>query len=354
MIMASRVLGVDIGSYAAKAIALGGVKDHKATLLGLGLAQLPMEAVLNWEADPAPAKLAISQAMKSLAESFLWPPLAAKYVSTSVSGDAVVVKKINIPAMSEDKLKTAIVGEAEQYIPFPMPEVNISYYVLEKDPETGAMVVLLAAVRKKMVQHYMEAVALAKLRPAVIDVDGLALCNAYEFVNPGNRDNIVLANIGANKIVVVIINRGLPLIIKDESGGGQYLTNEIGDFFNLSQAQAEAVKLGAESAPNLGEAAEAVDRVATYWMAAVERVVDAARREAASYRPSRIFLSGGSSLLPGLTEEFSKYFRIEARLFNPLLATTFSLKKYDPEYITQVGPQMAVSFGLALRKAEVH
>jgi type IV pilus assembly protein PilM len=348
--MSLSVLGIDIGSYAAKVTVLGGVKGRKANLLGLGMAQLPMEAVLNWEDEPAPAKLAISQAMKNLVSRFR---LSAKYVSTSVSGDSIVVKKINMPALSGAELKMAILGEAEQYIPFPLSEVNLSHYVLERNPDTGGLVVLLVAARKKVIQNYMEVMALAKLKPAVIDVDGLALCNAYEFVNPGNRDNVVLVDIGANKIAIIALAGGVPLIIKDESGGGQFLTNEIGDRFGLNQSQAEAVKFGSEPASNPGEAAEAVDRAAANWIAAVERVLDTARQEVPGYRPGRIHLSGGSSLIHGLTGEFGKHFNVEVQLFNPLLAAAYSPRKYDPEYIRLVGPQMAVSFGLALRKVEV-
>jgi len=348
--MALSVLGIDIGSYAAKVTVLGGVKGRKASLLGLGMAQLPMDVVLNWEENPDPAKVAISQAMKNLVTRF---KLGAKYVSTSVSGDSIVVKKINMPAMSETELKAAISGEAEQYIPFPLAEVNLSHHVLGKDPDSGGLVVLLVAARKKIIQNYMQAVAVAKLRPAVIDVDGLAICNAYEFINPGNRDDVVLVDIGANKIAIIILNNGMPLLIKDEPGGGQYLTNEIGDHFNLDQAQAEAVKFGAEPAPEPGLAAEAVDRAAANWMAAVERVMESARGEVRNYRPSRIYLSGGSSLIPGLAGEFGRHFNIETQLFNPLLAAAYNSKKYDPEYIQYIGPQMAVSFGLALRKVEV-
>jgi type IV pilus assembly protein PilM len=353
----SSVLGLDIGSYAAKMTVLGEVKGRQAKLLGLGLAQLPMEAVLNWEDDPAPAKEAVSRALKNLAAGvraipFRWP---ARHVSTSVSGDSIVMmKKIDLPAMSDSELRTALLAEAEQYLPFPLAVVNISHHVLARDPDTGGLTVLLAAARKKVVRNYMEAMAEAKLKPAVIDADGLAICNAYEFVRPGQRDNVVLADIGANKITIVVLNNGAPLIIRDEPGGGQRLTDEISGRFNLSQSQAEAVKFGSEPAPDPGEAAEAVDRAAANWMAAVERVLEAARQEAADYRPGRIHLSGGSSLIPGLAEEFGKYFNVETQLFNPLLTTAHSPGKYDPEYLRHVGPQMAVSFGLALRKAEVH
>jgi len=347
--MSSNVLGLDIGSYAAKATVLGGIKARQAKLLGLGLAQLPMDAVLNWEDDPKPATAAVSRAMRNLADRFRLP---AKYVSTSVSGDSIVLKRISLPAMDEAALPAAVWSAAEQCLSCPLAEVNLSHHVLVRRPGQGGLVVLLAAASKKVIQNRLEAIAAARLKPAVIDVDGLALCNAYDFANPGQRDHVVLADIGANKITTVILAHGLPVVIKDEPGGGQGLTNEIGDRFKLNRAQAEAVKFGAEPAPNPGEAAETVGRVAAGWMAAVERVLEAVRQRAADYLPSRILLSGGSSLMPGLADEFSRHFNIETGIFNPLLAADYSPRKYDPDYLRQVGPQMAVSFGLALRKAE--
>ncbi|MDR0881568.1 MAG: pilus assembly protein PilM [Candidatus Adiutrix sp.] len=347
--MAISVLGIDIGSYATKVVALGNIKADRANLLGLGMAQVPTALVLNWEDEPAPAKTAISQAMKNLVANL---KLTGKYVSTSVSGDSIVVKKITLPNMSPAELKTAIVGEAEQYIPFSINEVNISYHVLDTSATDNQMTVLLVAAKKTVVQNYMEAMALAKLKPAVIDVDGLALCNAYGFVYPGNTDDAVLVDIGANMLNIIVLSRGIPVVFQDEPGGGQYLTDELGRLFDLGQDEAEAVKFGSEPAADPGEAAKAVDKVVVNWINAVEKVMDKAKAENHAYRPSKIMLSGGSSLIPGLLEEFSRYFNISTEIFNPLLNTVYN-KKYDPEYIKYIGPQMAVSFGLALRKVEV-
>ncbi|MDR2935085.1 MAG: pilus assembly protein PilM [Candidatus Adiutrix sp.] len=344
-----RVLGLDIGSYAAKATVLGGLAGRQAKLLGLGLAQLPLEGAPNREDDPAPARAAVSQAVKNLAASLR---LSAKYVSASVGGDSVVVKKISLPAAGDSGLRAAILAEAEQGLPFPLAEASVSHQVLARDPDTGHLSVLLAAARNQAIRNRLEVMAEAGLKPAVIDVDGLALCNAYEFVNPGHGDNVVLADIGAGKIAVAVLHNGLPLVIRDEPGGGRNLTDDIGGRCNLSRPQAEAVKFGAEPAPNPGEAAEAVDRAAADWMAAVERVLAAARQEAADYQPSRICLSGGSSLIPGLADEFAKHFNIETQVFNPLLSAAYNPRKFDTEYLRHVGPQMAVSFGLALRKAD--
>lgn len=346
----SSVLGIDIGSYAAKVVTLANLKGGRATLQGLGMAQLPTDVVLNWEEEPIPAKTAIGQAMKNLVTK---NKLTGKYISTSLSGDSIVVKKINMPIMSADDLKDAIAVEAEQYIPFSINEVNLSHFVLDTMHDSGLMTVLLVAARKKVIQNYMDAMNFAKLRPAVIDIDGLALCNAYEFTHPGNADDVILIDIGANMLNIMVLNKGIPLVIKDEAGGGQYLTDEISVAFNMDMQDAEAVKFGSEAPPDPQKLKNIFDRLVGNWIAAVERVMDLSRNEDPDYRPRKMFLSGGSSLINGLADEFSQYFGLETTLFNPLLYTTYNTKKFDPDYIKYIGPQMAVSFGLALRKVEV-
>lgn len=347
--MAIHVLGIDIGSYAAKAVRLGNIREGRATLLGLGLSGLPGDAVLEWEDNPVPARTAVSGAMRNLVTK---AGLSGKYVSTSVRGDSTIVKKITMPLARGEALAKSVMGEAEQHIPFPLADVNLSWHVLETSPVDNQMTLLLVAAKKTVVNNYTEAIALARLKPAVIDVDGLALFNAYDFVRPGQADDVVLADIGANMLNIAALQRGLPMVIKNEPGGGRYLTRKIAVAFDMDEAQAEAIKFGAQAAPDPGRAAEIVDRAVSNWMAAVERVLDAARAEDAAYRPGAIYLSGGSSLLKGLPEEFEKHFGLETARLNPLIGLNYS-KKYDPAYLEYIGPQMAVSFGLALRKAEV-
>lgn len=348
--MTANILGIDIGSYATKVVALEKIKGNRANLIGLGMAQLPVDVVLGWENDPEQVRGVVSNSLKSLVSAF---KLSSYYVSTSLSGDSIVMKKITLPLMDATELSKSIHEEAEQYIPFSINEMNISYDILETMPAENQMSVMLVASRKNIIQNYMDALQEAKLKPAVIDIDGLALCNAYEFSNPGHKDNVVLVDIGANFINIIILHQGLPLVFKDEPGGGQYLNAELGELLSISDEKAEKIKFGTEPSPKPEETAATVDRIVSHWLSSVERAMDLARMETSGYKASRILLSGGSSLINGLPEEFEKYFSIKSELFNPLLNVQYNPKKYDPEYIKHIGPQMAVSFGLALRKIEV-
>jgi type IV pilus assembly protein PilM len=107
----------------------------------------------------------------------------SKDVCASLSGNAVIVKKITLPVMTQAELDQSIYWEAEQYIPFDIQDVNLDYQIL--DPGTGpdsrgSMDVLLVAAKKEKIGDYTSVIAQAGRSPVIVDVDAFALQNAYE------------------------------------------------------------------------------------------------------------------------------------------------------------------------------
>jgi type IV pilus assembly protein PilM len=350
------VIGFDIGSYAAKALLLtfkGKGSKQQVSLDGLGLSQMPIGVMTQWEEQPIPARTAMTAAMKSLVK--LSKLKGGRYAALSLSGETMIIKKISMPVTTQKELRQSLALEAEQYIPYPINEVIIDGHILSTDDRYGQMSVLLVAARKDVVNNYIQAIALTKLlKPTVIDVDALAIFNAYDFVYPNSRDNVILIDIGASLVHITVIVDGLPHTIKEEGIGGQRLTEEIEDAFDLPPDEAESVKLGTVEPPSRGECAEIFDRIVSNWQAAVDRALDMVRSEFPDFKASKILLAGGGALINGLSEQFQNYFHTPAEVFNPLSSIKINTKKFDQAYINYVGPQMAVSFGLALRKIETN
>jgi type IV pilus assembly protein PilM len=348
------VIGFDIGTWAAKAMLLnikGKGNKQTISLEGIGLSQMPPGVMTQWEEQPGPARTAMTAAMKSLVK--LSKLKGGRFAALSLSGETMIIKKISMPVTSQKELRGSLAMEAEQYIPYPIDEVIIDGHILASDDRYGQMSVLLVAARKEVVNSYLQSIALTKLlKPAVIDVDALALFNAYDHVYPDSRDNVILVDIGATLIHITVITEGMPHTIKEEPIGGQRLTEEIEDAFNVSPEEAEAIKLGSIEAPSRSECSEIFDRIVSNWRAAIERALEMVRSEFPDYRASRILLAGGGALINGLSEQFQSHFHVPTELFNPLLGLKLNAKKFDQSYINYIGPQMAVSFGLALRKAE--
>ena len=348
------VIGFDIGTYAAKALLLsikGKGNKQTVSIDGLGISQMPAGVMAQWEEQPIPARTAMTAAMKSLVK--LSKLKGGRFAALSLSGETMIIKKISMPVTSQKELRQSLAMEAEQYIPYPINEVIIDGHILSNDDRYGQMSVLLVAARKEVVANYIQAIAQTKiLKPTVIDVDALALYNAYDHVYPNSRDNAILVDIGATLIHITVLADGMPYTIKEEGIGGQRLTEEIEDAFGLEPEDAEAVKLGTVEPPSRQECAEIFDRIVSNWQAAIDRSLDMVKGEFPDYRPSRILLAGGGALINGLPEQFQSYFHVPAEVFNPLSSVRINAKRFDPAYIDYIGPQMAVCFGLALRKAE--
>src|SRR5262249_13364118 len=142
-------------------------------------------------------------------------------VAASLSGNAVIVKKINLPVMTEAELGESIYWEAEQYIPFDIQDVNIDYQIL--DPGTseasgGTMDILLVAAKKEKIADYTGVISQAGRTPVIVDVDAFALQNAFE-VNYGLEPDqvVVLLNAGASAININIVTGDQSVFTRDIS-----------------------------------------------------------------------------------------------------------------------------------------
>src|SRR5262245_8658567 len=106
-----QVVGLDIGSSAVKAVVLKNGRNGWA-LGAAGEAPMP-EGSLQDGAASSPEQVA--EAVDTVLESLR---IRRAHVAAALSGHAVIVKRLSLPAMSNAELSEAIPWEAEQYIPF--------------------------------------------------------------------------------------------------------------------------------------------------------------------------------------------------------------------------------------------
>jgi len=99
------IVGLDIGSSSVKAVECT-VKGKNVELTKVGIASLPAEAVVQGAFLNSGA---ITEAIQEAIES---ADIKIRNVATAVSGHSVIVKKINLPAMSRDELEESIRWEA--------------------------------------------------------------------------------------------------------------------------------------------------------------------------------------------------------------------------------------------------
>ena len=212
------VIGLDVGSSMVKAVELRPAsKGYHVDACRSG--PIPTDSIVDGaiidSAAVAEAILRVFEGQKGF---------KSEEVCASPSGNAVIVKKITLPVMTETELDESIYWEAEQYIPFDIQNVNLDYQIL--GPGTGPdsrgnMDVLLVAAKKDKIGDYISVIAQAGRTAVVVDVDAFALQNAYE-VNYGldPRKVVVLLNAGASAININILQGAQSVFTRDFNANG--------------------------------------------------------------------------------------------------------------------------------------
>lgn len=341
------VVGLDIGSHAVKVCQLKPTSNGY-TIVTLGSTVLQEGAVddgtLN---EPEVVSKAIADLFKNL-------KIKSKKVGFSISGYSVIVKKVNLAVMDDAQLEEHIMAEAEQYIPFDIEDVYLDFQDLKSNTKDSDRTdVMLVAAKKEIVDDYLEMLQGLKLTPVVVDVDGFALENSYEYTYE-KTDNVALVDIGASKMNINILSGGVSVVARDIIVGSRQLTEQIQNSFDIDFDEAESLKLGLIPAEDKQQAiAEIFSTTCTQWVLEIKKAIDLYQSNNPDRPLTRLILSGGGSKVAGLTEFLNQETGLEVTLFKPFSAMKSNKKKIDPAYLDSIGPEMAIAAGIALRPAVI-
>src|SRR5438067_8045986 len=141
--MAQRAVGLDVGTSAVRAVELVLGRDQ-VTLTQFGQVALPPGAVRGAEIVDAPV---VAAAIRRL-----WREAGfrSRTVILGVGNQRTVVRQADLPAMSDEDLRSALVFQAQDLIPIPVEDAIIDFQVIENLPMSeGDMVrILLVAAQR--------------------------------------------------------------------------------------------------------------------------------------------------------------------------------------------------------------
>ncbi|MGH9875822.1 MAG: type IV pilus assembly protein PilM [Pyrinomonadaceae bacterium] len=342
------LVGLDIGSSSIKAVELQR-KGNSYQLLNLGFENLSPDTVVDGQI------MELNNVSNVITNIFSEHQIKTSRVAAGVSGHSVIVKNIVLPQMSTDELRESFSWHAEEHIPFDISDVNLDYQVTSSSAD--ALNVLMAACKSDKIANVKQAIQLAGKHPVVIDVDTFALQNCYEVnYQPKAGEVVALLNIGASTMNINIMNGARSVFARDASvGGGQY-TSLLQKEMGLTFEQAEAVKRGYPLPEGIAARPiqPIIETVSDILALEIRKTMDFYRATAEESEESikKILIAGGSSKLPGLPEYLAKRFEIPVELFNPFREIQVDDRKFDPDYMKEIVPDMAIAVGLALRGVE--
>jgi type IV pilus assembly protein PilM len=338
------LVGLDIGSSAVKAVELK-KKGAGYELVNLGMESLGQDTVVDGAIMDS---FTVANAIEKI---FGENKIKTKNVATAVSGHSVIVKKIGVNAPTEEEVAAAIPYEAQQYIPFDMADVNLSYEVLGPAMTGPGYDVMLVAVKRDKILNHTNVLSQAGKVPIVVDIDAFAMQNAFEVnYDPPPDRMIALLNIGASIMNINILRGGVPLFTRDVSVGGNQYTDTLQKELDLSFEDAERLKQGKEVSTVSPETRTPhIRSVSEILLLEVQKTFDFFRQTTTAENIQQIYAGGGTARIEGLVDLLKEEFNIPVEILNPFQRVEVNPSRFDSSYIEDIAPRMSVAVGLALR-----
>jgi type IV pilus assembly protein PilM len=313
----------------------------------LGMSLLPQEAIIDGTLMDSTT---IINTIKGLIAK---TKTKTKDVVISVSGHSVIVKKINLPLMTEPELKESIQWEAARYISSDINDVNIDFRIIGLSPENQeTMDVVLVAAKKDMINDYVSVTVESGLNPVIIDIDSFALENMlginYEF---DKEETVAIANVGASITNINILKNNGSAFTRDIFRGGSQVTETIQKEFHVDHEEAEKIKVGGQRDFLESTAVQNILKTASESLAIeIGNSLDFFKSKTHEEKIARLFLSGGGSKIKDFQFILQQHIGIPIEVADPFKKIEFNVKKFDKEYLAEIGSIMAVGVGLASRR----
>ena len=342
-------VGLDVGSSSLKLVEMlgspGAYTVNRFLMVPLARGVIVDGAVTDVDA--------LAEAIKGL---FLNSGCQKKEIVASLSGHNVIIKKAPFPQMEDKELQETIRDEAGKYLPFDnMDDVNFDFQVL--GPAAGnpnLNEVIIVAAKKEVMDGYVEAVELAGLSLAIMDVDSFALETMYmENYDYEENDVVVIANIGAGITNLNVLRNATSIFTRDFTMGGNMITEAIESQFGVTPEEAEKIKIFGPEGDEFAKSEffrNTLMYLADPLCGEIERSIDYFRSTYSDEDIKMILLAGGGANIPGIANDLAQRMSVPVEIINPFRKITYNRKLLDEDYVKEIAPIAAVGVGLALRK----
>ena len=341
--MAKNCIGLDLGSSSVK------VTQVKKTRSGFQL--------LNFGIEPVPADTIVDGAIlnhsgvvDAVRALFDRMKIKQREVALAISGNALIIKKIFVPAMTADELEEQVPWEAEHHIPFNKNDVEIDYEVLGGKNAQGQMELLLVAAKKEVVADYAAVAREAGLIPVVVDVAAFAVQNAFESAYGKPNGIVAIVNVGASLSNINIIVNGQTAFTRDVTTGGNAFTDDIKRSLGVPSDEAEAMKVAYSDGDANADVGRVLQQTAQQMAGEFQKSIDFFLASHPNANVEKIYLSGGTARVPALFSAIEARARVGVEIMEPFKNAS-APAHLDAAFLRSHGAQAAASLGLALRSA---
>jgi len=346
------LLGIDISSTSVKVVELSKT-DSGYRVESLAVEPLPANAVAEKNIQDVEA------VGESLVKALKKSGSKCKLTALAVPGSSVITKIITMPSsLTDAEMETQIELEADQYIPYPLEEINLDFQVLGEtagNPDT--VDVLLAASRSENVEMRTAVAEIAGLTAKIVDVEAYTIEKATSLIpgKPLNTDDedeepetfvIAVLDVGATMTSLNVIENNELIYTREQAFGGKQLTEEIMRRYGLAYEEAGRLKkVGGLPDNYIPEVLEPFkENMAQQVSRFLQFFYTAGQHESVDM----IALAGGCASIPGIDELIASQLGIETIIANPFAEMDLS-NKVNSQALSNDAPALMIACGLAMR-----
>jgi type IV pilus assembly protein PilM len=349
-----QALGVDIGTSSIKVVQLK-KKSGKAVLETYGILSLGPYA--NTEVGTV-TNLKTEDLSKALIDVMRESNVTIKSAVISIPSLSSLIFTISLPSkIVESQLAKIIPIEARKYIPVPISEVTLDWFIIpkevdsfedqekEKNDKEDKIDILIIAIHNDILNKYQDI-----LKKTNLNSDSFEMEIFSNIRSSFNHDlaPVLLLDFGASKTKVSIVEAGIVRIFHVVNRGSQDISRNISQSLGISFDEAEKNKRSVGLDATIDPKVEKIIHASIDYIFSDIKSVVLNYEKKYNKNVSKVVLVGGGALLRGLLEHTSKSFNIETVLSDPFSKTE------APAFLEPIlkvsGPEFSVALGLALRQ----
>src|SRR3989344_805307 len=355
-------LGIDIGSSSAKIVQMRAA--HGAAILetygeiALGpYAGQPIGKVV---------KLTPEKTAEALTDLMKEANVTARTGGLSIPFSSSLVSVIDLPKVDEDSLKRIIPIEARKYIPVPVSDVALDWFVIPQDSgDTSAFdqlqdknpirakgqEVLLVAIHNTTLRTYQSILETAGITASFYEIE---IFSAIRSALGHGVAPVVVVDLGASTSKVYVVERGIVRMTHLVTLGGQHITESLARSLDWDFEKAERTKRERGFVNSSAFSSDENDRVHTALLSTLSRVWSEVNRVLLSYgqrynkNVSSVVLTGGGAALSGISEVAQQNLNVQVSIADPFGRT--EAPAFLGTVLREIGPSFVVPVGLTLRK----
>jgi len=361
------IVGIDIGASSIKVVQL---KKKRGVAVLETYGELALGPYGDTEVGRA-TSLTSAKLTEALLDILTEANVTTKLCGVSIPFSASLISIMSMPSnIDESQLAKMIPIEARKYIPVPISEVTLDWFVIpEKENKylskedtakdgkdassnngevSSKVNVLLVAIHNETLNKYREVLKAADLSVSFYEIEFFSTIRAI--IGTG-IDPVMIVDMGAVATKVYVVEFGIVKVSHIVNKGSQDITLALSRSMGISVVEAERLKreVGLIQTTDKPQIKESILLTLEYIFSESNRVLLNYQRK---YNRSvgKVLFTGGGSILKGLQEEVATRFSTEVVLADPF--SKIETPAFLEAVLKEVGPEFAVAVGVALRKLQ--